>query len=1126
MNVLSGLPGIIASAMGQTLFRAATLHAKTPRVPDGRGGFIAGTIKKLKCRALVTEFTDYQRMMGNVAIDGAADEQAGIAASDRNIIILAATLSGIPKAGDTIVIDGEAWNIATAKSDPANATYECKSSRVPIPSGDTTEATNTTLLDTLPGIMNDALGPALFSPATLYIATGRELETRGGTIATYTEATCSALIVDYTDMQRGTDRIPSKDRRALILSASLTGGLQPKVADILVVEGKAWGFVTIGRDPAGATYDAQATPAKAPSVGRTGSLVRTLDSATLSATGSLTILASTSINLDDAIMLGAGTPIIVGAMNATLGEATGAGEAESFNRGVLAITLDETTLEAAGEAYNEAAGGGVLADATLAATGSVTILGALAITLDGIGLLASSVEIVGGALSVVLDDATGAAEGYQRNVGDLVETLADASLGATGSPAIVGSAALSLDAATVVAEGYQRNVGDLAITLDAATLSASSDIAVSGALAVTLDEVTAISNGTITNPGAGSGTLDDTALVAEGYQANWGASAVTLDDATVSSTGSPRIVGASAATLGDATVIGAGYQRNAGALAVTLDSTTSTAAGTSRIMGASAVTLDAVTSSAAGYQLNVAVLAITLDDASLSSAGEVRINGVVSLTLDDATLSSAGTVTAGSIDGALSVTLDDATLSSAGSPLIQGAASVTLNDATVTSTGRQIGTLVYVGGKAGNFVGATSGNTNVALGSGLSGGAGSAVAAGDFVVVSYTTGSKADRTLAIGDGTTAYTLVSPELYANGTTNDTNLRVAYKFMGSTPDANVVLGPSGNAADGAGYAVHVWRNVDPTTPLDVTPTAATGTATSRPNPPSITPLTANAVVIAATGGAAATGTTAFTFSGASNLVQDNGVDTQDGRASLASYTWSSGALDPAAAGAGSNNAADSWAAITFALRPATYVPPTAAPPVAYAASSTHDLRSDATLTIAIPADVVAGNLMVACIGIALTNGVVTPPSGWTEFAQHSTSDGVVHSLFGKIATGSEPSSYTFTCTGGPYTEGVIFRVTGENPTTPLDVYQFATGTSGSTRPNPGVTTTEDNTLLVYFCGGSDAVTGAPAGMTPIWTNPGSGFGIWVEDRPTAGATGSRAASQTSSFWAATMFAIRSA
>ena len=115
--------------------------------------------------------------------------------------------------------------------------------------------------------------------------------------------------------------------------------------------------------------------------------------------------------------------------------------------------------------------------------------------------------------------------------------------------------------------------------------------------------------------------------------------------------------------------------------------------------------------------------------------------------------------------------------------------------------------LQYVGGATATKAGATSGNSTISL-TALTGGIASAAAAGDIVIAVFATGSTVDRALSITDGTTAYTLIGTELYSNDT-YDTNLRVAYKVMGATPDTNVTFGPTLNAADAGAMAVHVWR-----------------------------------------------------------------------------------------------------------------------------------------------------------------------------------------------------------------------------------------------------------------------------------------------------------------------------
>ena len=223
----------------------------------------------------------------------------------------------------------------------------------------------------------------------------------------------------------------------------------------------------------------------------------------------------------------------------------------------------------------------------------------------------------------------------------------------------------------------------------------------------------------------------------------------------------------------------------------------------------------------------------------------------------------------------------------------------------------------YVGGNTGQWAGATTGNTTVSL-TALTGGIASSASSGDFVVAAYATGSVADRTLSITDGTNAYTLVASELYVNSTT-DTNLRVAYKRL-TGADASVTFGPTRNAEDAGAAAVHVWRGVDPTNPLDVAAVTAVASITfsGRPNPASITPTTTGAVIIAVGGAAAGTGAV-FTSSDLSNFRTATSAGAWGAMIGIGSYAWSSGAFDPAQFGGGTTGTGDSWAAVTLALRP---------------------------------------------------------------------------------------------------------------------------------------------------------------------------------------------------------------
>jgi hypothetical protein len=227
------------------------------------------------------------------------------------------------------------------------------------------------------------------------------------------------------------------------------------------------------------------------------------------------------------------------------------------------------------------------------------------------------------------------------------------------------------------------------------------------------------------------------------------------------------------------------------------------------------------------------------------------------------------------------------------------------------------GGIEYVGSYMQSFVGTTS-NVTVSLTS-LTGGLSSAPAAGDLVIVYFGTGSTANRDLVIS----GYTEIV-ELYSNDT-YDTNLAVAYKFMGGTPDTSFVLtGGTLNIDDAGAVGVQVWRGVDATTPLDVTRTTATGVDTCFCNPAAITPVTDGAVIVA--GGASGNDISSIVpipYS-ISNLTDFRSVargDVNDVTIGLGYHVWTSGAFDPTEFRTpGADSARASWAAVTLALRPA--------------------------------------------------------------------------------------------------------------------------------------------------------------------------------------------------------------
>ena len=192
---------------------------------------------------------------------------------------------------------------------------------------------------------------------------------------------------------------------------------------------------------------------------------------------------------------------------------------------------------------------------------------------------------------------------------------------------------------------------------------------------------------------------------------------------------------------------------------------------------------------------------------------------------------------------------------------------------------------------------------------------------GDIVVVSTGFGSTTSSApTCSGNNSGAYTGAGAHAYADDA-QDTNYRMFYKVQGATPDTSLTIGRQNNAAYGGGAAVQVWRGVDTSTPLDVTGTPATTTNSPRGNPPSVTPTTSGAVVIAGGAGTQGTGGSAITVpSGMSDGVTAfcDGT-TSDVCAWIASAAWTSGAYDPPAWTDGAGSSSNSAAAQTIAIRP---------------------------------------------------------------------------------------------------------------------------------------------------------------------------------------------------------------
>ena len=181
---------------------------------------------------------------------------------------------------------------------------------------------------------------------------------------------------------------------------------------------------------------------------------------------------------------------------------------------------------------------------------------------------------------------------------------------------------------------------------------------------------------------------------------------------------------------------------------------------------------------------------------------------------------------------------------------------------------------------------------------------------------------------------------------------------------------------------------------------------------------------------------------------------------------------------------------------------------------------------------PAGTIPGNLLI--VGLMFEKGTgaqASAPAGWTLILRTNKSNNVGMATYYKIATASEPSSYTFALTSSPKWSIGISRIEGADPTNPIDTFDGASGGQSLNATAPTVTTHFCNTLvLAYFSNKKDASWTPPAGTTELYDRPNIQQGLTSNmlayyPRPSAGATGAKTAiASISDYWVAQQIAIR--
>lgn len=119
---------------------------------------------------------------------------------------------------------------------------------------------------------------------------------------------------------------------------------------------------------------------------------------------------------------------------------------------------------------------------------------------------------------------------------------------------------------------------------------------------------------------------------------------------------------------------------------------------------------------------------------------------------------------------------------------------------------------------------------------------------------------------------------------------------------------------------------------------------------------------------------------------------------------------------------------------------------------------------------PASIAPGDMLLAHIDVSDIVGLttLTPPTGWFLLATVANAAANTTRVYYKIATGSEPGSYTWAISANRTWEGAISRFTGCDTVAPFSnpVYAVATPSGTSHSAGTHVPNVDNNTVVAFF------------------------------------------------------------
>ncbi len=204
----------------------------------------------------------------------------------------------------------------------------------------------------------------------------------------------------------------------------------------------------------------------------------------------------------------------------------------------------------------------------------------------------------------------------------------------------------------------------------------------------------------------------------------------------------------------------------------------------------------------------------------------------------------------------------------------------------------------------------------------------------------------------------------------------------------------------------------------------------------------------------------------------------------------------------------------------------------PSVSFRAASSAKTSATGASSLAItkPSGVVTGDVMLLAVSAGGGTGTtITPPSGWTV-VRDTTNGATVHAVtYSKVATASEPSSYSLSFSAPVPAAAGIADYSGVDQTSPVEDSSEATASATTSVTVPSISVSTGSYLVGSFANSGDAVSST---MTQRWHEAtASPLGLVSqgsdEYRTAPGSTGSRTASSSSTgFWVGHLVGLRPA